>query len=355
MSEYAQKKELYGQLSASVLHIIEGLMKKENIKYASAVFRVKDADSLSDKIVRKEEKYKTLSDITDIGGIRIITYYADDVDRVAELIEREFRVDRENSIDKRKALEPNVFGYLSLHYVICLDDRRSLLPEYEDLKELRIEVQIRSILQHSWAEMEHDMGYKSKIEVPREIIRDFSRLAGLLEIADKEFQEIRQKLSQYEREVARKIENNERDTVIRLDAVSLQILLDTDKDFISFNQDIENSTGIKIDSDKANYEGILRMLQWFGITTVGDVKKLLKEEERLAVYFVQKTLKKSTRASLGRTMGLLYLSYAKLATEYPKERWAEFFRDNFKMKAGENTDIVEALSRLYSSYSEEKE
>ena len=163
MNEYVQKKGLYEHLSASVLQITEGLMKEAGIKCASAVFRIKDMNSLSEKINRKGDKYRTLSDITDIGGVRIITYYADDVDRVAELIEREFMVDKENSIDKRKTLEPNVFGYLSLHYVISLDDRRAALPEYKNLEKLKIEVQIRSILQHSWAEMEHDMGYKSNI------------------------------------------------------------------------------------------------------------------------------------------------------------------------------------------------
>lgn len=130
MNEYMQKKGLYEHLSVSVLQITEGLMRKHGIKYATAEYRIKEENSLSEKIRKKGDKYKALSDITDIGGIRIITYYANDVDRVAELIEREFKVDKENSIDKRKTLGPKVFGYLSLHYVICLDDRRAVLPEY---------------------------------------------------------------------------------------------------------------------------------------------------------------------------------------------------------------------------------
>lgn len=353
MNEYIQKKGLYEHLSASVLQITEGLMKKDGIKYASAVYRVKDADSLSEKIRRKGEKYKTLSDITDIGGVRIITYYADDVDRVAELIEREFKVDKENSIDKRKTLEPNVFGYLSLHYVICLDDRRAVLPEYENLGKLKIEVQIRSILQHSWAEMEHDMGYKSNIEVPSEIVRDFSRLAGLLEIADKEFQEIRQKILKYELEVSEKIQSDEQDKEIKLDAVSLQILLNTDKGYISFMQEIVDCTGIKIDPDRIDIRGTLNQCRWLGITTVGDVKLLIEQKKYLAVSLAKKFLDGDDR-NFYKTIGLFYLCYAELVTEYPKQKWLDYLRENHIGRVKENSEVVEKLFKVYQGISEEK-
>lgn len=354
MNEYKRKKGLYEHLSASVLQITEGLMEKEGIKCASAVFRIKEAGSLSEKIHRKGEKYKMLSDITDIGGVRIITYYADDVDRVAELIEREFKVDKENSIDKRKTLEPNVFGYLSLHYVICLDDRRAALPEYENLGELKIEVQIRSILQHSWAEMEHDMGYKSNIEVPREIVRDFSRLAGLLEIADKEFQEIRQKISKYETEVSEKMQSDEQNEEIKLDAVSLQILLDTDKDFISLNQAIMDCTGMKMDNDQTSVQNILNYCQWLGMTTVGDVKLLLEQKKDMAVGLAKEILGKAEDRILTKTIGLFYLCYAKLVTEYPKQKWIDYLKENNLGKEEEKKEFVEILYKLYQKISEDK-
>lgn len=350
MNEFTQKKGLYEHLSASVLQITEGLMKKDGIKYASAVYRIKDADSLSEKIRRKEEKYKTLSDITDIGGVRIITYYADDVDRVAEIIEREFKVDKENSIDKRKTLQPNVFGYLSLHYVICLDDRRAELPEYENLGKLKIEVQIRSILQHSWAEMEHDMGYKSNIEVPSEIVRDFSRLAGLLEIADKEFQEIRQKISKYELEVSEKIQSDEQDEDIMLDAVSLQVLIDTDEEYSLLNQKIADCTGYIIDTDRV-YKKTLNLCKWLGIMTIGDVKLLLEQKKDLAVDLAKKILVNKEDRTLAKTIGLLYLCYAELVTEYPEQRWVDYLNNIGPSEEG--VKFAEKLSKLYQEIQEE--
>lgn len=354
MNEYTQKKGLYEHLSASVLQITEGLMKKEGIKYASAMFRIKEESSLSEKIRKKGDKYKILSDITDIGGVRIITYYADDVDRVAALIEREFKVDKENSIDKRKTLEPKVFGYLSLHYVISLDDRRAALPEYENLGELKIEVQIRSILQHSWAEMEHDMGYKSNVEVPSEIVRDFSRLAGLLEIADKEFQEIRQKISKYKSEVSEKLQSDVRDEDIKLDAVSLEILLDTDKDFLSLNQEIADMTGINIDYDIADSKDSLNRCQWLDIMTAKDAKGLLEQKRDLAVGLAKGILRKENNPIISKTIGLFYLCYAKLVEDYPKGKWIKYFEDNNLGTGEDPEEFIEKLSALYQKLSEKE-
>ena len=105
--------------------------------------------------------------------MRIITYFAEEVDAVAQLIEREFTIDRKNSIDKRMALDPDQFGYLSVHYIVSLAANRSQLPEYAALSGLSAEIQIRSILQHAWAEIEHDLGYKSQTAVPRDVVRQF--------------------------------------------------------------------------------------------------------------------------------------------------------------------------------------
>ncbi|WP_242785636.1 GTP pyrophosphokinase [Bacillus cereus] len=125
------------------------------------------------KVEKGGNKYSTLNDITDISGIRVITYFSDDVDKVASMIQNEFEIDETNSVDKRTLLDPDRFGYLSLHYVIKLNTLRTSLVEYQRFKDLKAEVQIRSILQHAWAEIEHDLGYKSKNSIPRVVKRDF--------------------------------------------------------------------------------------------------------------------------------------------------------------------------------------
>jgi hypothetical protein len=82
------------------------------------------------------------------------------------------------------------FGYQSKHLLVTLGEDRSKLVENAAFKQLVCEVQVRTLLQHAWAEMEHDIQYKSDKEIPLDLKKRFSALAGLLELADREFQSI---------------------------------------------------------------------------------------------------------------------------------------------------------------------
>lgn len=347
LKEYEEQKETYERLCGSIAQIIESLLKKEKVKYASISTRIKEDDSIAEKIERKDGKYKKLSDITDIAGIRIITYYADDVDKVAKLLEREFTVDWDNSIDKRKALEPNVFGYLSLHYIIQFSDKRMRLPEYDDLREMKAEVQIRSILQHAWAEMEHDTGYKTKIGVPEDVVRDFSRLAGLLELADKEFMEIRSKINAYRIDVEKKLLDSESDDEIKLDKISLETLLRTDKEFIDYRKEFERQTGILIDESKNSREEMLSELGWLKIFSVQDLRKMLKEEKQVSLELGKFILSGNQEGAINLGISIFYLCYAKLLRGYPKEEFVQYMRDNH---IGVEEERTEFANRLYDFY-----
>lgn len=86
--------------------------------------------------------------------------------------------------------DPTRFGYQSKHYLVKHLDTRAALPEYTRFSDRIAEIQVRTILQHAWAEIEHDIQYKSSSVLPRTIRRRFGALAGLIEIADREFQAI---------------------------------------------------------------------------------------------------------------------------------------------------------------------
>ncbi len=58
-------------------------------------------------------------------------------------------------------LQEERFGYQSIHYLVKLKGERARLAEYRNLKDGVVEIQIRTILQHAWAEIEHDIQYKS--------------------------------------------------------------------------------------------------------------------------------------------------------------------------------------------------
>ena len=185
LEEYRAQRGLYEALQGDALRLIEGLIEGAGIKIHHLTSRLKTPGSLAEKLRRKSGRYAALDDVTDLVGLRIISYFEQDVAAVARALEAVFVVDWDNSVDKSMVHDPDRFGYLGVHYVVRLASR-----EYSGGVSPRFEVQIRSILQHAWAEIEHDLGYKSRESVPREVQRRFYRLAGLLEVADEEFMAI---------------------------------------------------------------------------------------------------------------------------------------------------------------------
>ena len=190
LQEYRDQRPVFEKLQATVPEQIRTVFAETGIVVASIESRIKSEESLAGKLELKGTKYATLKDITDIFGVRIITFYVDDVDKVASVVDRLFEVDWENSVDKRKLHEIDSFGYLSLHYICSVPD----CP-------YRFEIQMRTILQHAWANMNHDTGYKSGVEVPRDYLRDMNRLAGMLELIDEQFSRIRTDINNYRRNV----------------------------------------------------------------------------------------------------------------------------------------------------------
>ncbi|UTX51051.1 hypothetical protein KI440_02480 [Candidatus Saccharibacteria bacterium TM7i] len=188
-----------------ICSLIEALLRQEGIQFQYVTHRVKAADSAQRKLSLKSDRYKGLGDLTDLLGVRIITYFPRDVDKVADIIRKEFTIDEENSVDKRKQLDPDRFGYLSIHVIASINKERSRLVEYKQFADIKFEIQVRSILQHAWAEIEHDLGYKSAGAIPDEMRRSFSRLAGILELADEEFERLRAGLDEYEERVQQTI------------------------------------------------------------------------------------------------------------------------------------------------------
>lgn len=184
------------------------------VKVHSVAWRPKNRDSLARKLARPDRSYGELWALTDLIGLRVITYFADDVDRVGELVEARLPVEFGHSIDKRRR-ETSEFGYRSLHYVCRLGGE---LPE-----RACFEVQVRTMLEHTWAEIEHDLGYKATESIPLGVRRRLSRLAGLLELADQEFGAIRDDLEEYARGLPAKIEAEE--ASVALDRFSLVALL----------------------------------------------------------------------------------------------------------------------------------
>ena len=213
LDEYHAKLPIYEKMKSVVLERMRACLDENNIIVAGLEARVKTEKSLIGKLETKGYKYHTLDDITDILGIRIITYYNDEVDVISALVEKLFEIDWENSVDKRKVLEIDRFGYMSLHYICSIPEGMFKDPDIPQLNRMRFELQMRSSLQHVWANMYHDMGYKSEVEIPVEYHRNMNRLAGMLELVDEQFSRIRKEINDYRRNVQSLVANGNFDEV----------------------------------------------------------------------------------------------------------------------------------------------
>ena len=341
LTQYDQQRKKYERFAREVEHQLRCILEEEGIVCNAITSRVKERDSLTQKIDVKSDKYKSLSEVTDIAGIRIITYYDSDVERAAKIVEREFCVDKENSINKREALGPEKFGYCSVHYVVSMNEDRLKLPENRGYAGIKCEIQIRTVLQHAWAEIEHDLGYKSEIDIPKDIRRSFSRLAGLLEVADKEFQEIRDFLETYREKVEAEIsEKSDYGTPdCELDAVVLEAVLKTKPNFQELNRRIGEIAGMKIrvpakQKDKQDYYGgTLQKLNCLGISSTAQLDQLAERGADLASYLADKFLRDRYKtepegATLPNTIGVFYLCYAQLIlNNYSKERVVQYMEN----------------------------
>lgn len=275
LTDYDNQAKSYAAYSKSLESLLSNLLSHNEIRVHSITSRVKEKQSLEVKIESKGP-YSCIGDITDIVGIRIIAHYADEVDAIAQVIENEFNIDRSNSIDKRATLEPDRFGYLSLHYIISLKNERTSLPEYEKFKNIKAELQIRSILQHTWAEIEHDIGYKSGVGVPREVKRQFSRLAGLLEIGDAEFINIRNTLQEY----AKKVKNgiNDNSITVPLDRVSLKEYVNSSSIFNEIIKQANKKYSLRtLPGSEPYFNFALRNLLFVGVDTTAKLDELLNK------------------------------------------------------------------------------
>lgn len=262
LEEYRQAKPACEEAAVKVKATLEKVFKKSGLIVAAIESRVKTEESLAGKLELKGSKYASLADITDIVGVRVITFYIDDVDKVASAVERLFKVDWENSVDKRKIHEIDSFGYMSLHYICSMDG----FP-------YRFEIQMRTVLQHAWANMNHDTGYKSGVEIPLEYRRSLSRLSGLLELADEQFSEIRADLADYRRRIQALVASGNLSEV-PLDGDSFRSFLNT-RPFDPLNRRIASMNQAEI--QEVSLMGYLEVFKMLQCKTLGDIAKIIKD------------------------------------------------------------------------------
>lgn len=221
-NEYLKQVDNYDVLGTTLKMNLEALLKEEDIGFLSVTYRVKEIDSLLEKVERKTYS-DVFKEIEDFCGVRIICYYTTDLKKIDDLIEKNFNV--ESTTYKENELGDDKFGYLSNHYIIKLKEEWCSTPTNACCKDLKAEIQVRTILMHAWADISHKLNYKTEHDSPQKLRRKLNQLSALFEIADGHFVELWEMKEKYIEEKMKQI-HSPKIEVEEENIDSLQAILD---------------------------------------------------------------------------------------------------------------------------------
>ena len=295
----------------AAIPLLESLLRKYEVDYLSVTGRTKAREGALEKVTRKGYT-DPKTQLTDLTGIRIIVFLESDVDAASEVIKGNFEIDGKNSLDKSSVLGVDRIGYRSVHFVCSIGERRLQLPEFEDFKGLIFEVQIRTVLQHAWAELAHDRNYKFSGVLPTEIQRELHLHAGLLELADKGFNQLARRIDEYVQVVAKKTEAGELD--IEINSPSLQEFFSKKSPELGFTL---NSSSV------SDLETAIDELHSFGLKIIKDVDSLFSPAFLDAA---RGSLSETTSLGLSRAL-MMFSDLDKYLEQSWKGHWSGCFSD----------------------------
>ncbi|AHI19714.1 GTP pyrophosphokinase [Corynebacterium casei] len=267
-NQYHEWVRVHPRAAREFRDAIEDLLNDAGIIFDRVAARVKGWPSLKAKAKKRNIDGELMypnpwDDIQDIVGVRVNVFHSTVIPEAITIFGDSFEVIK--SVDK--AAETRVaggFGYGSHHLVLRVTED---MEDLADFVGMRFEVQIRTVLQHAWAEFEHDIRYKQGLGAPSpQVDRLFTLAAGLIELADNQFDEI----------AALKDPAHHADSDIEISAETLPGILAVLLD------------GRFPRSRSEHYRWLADLLETNGITTMNQLENLLSERDIETVHDAMK-------------------------------------------------------------------
>ena len=181
--EYEQKLPRFERIKDEIAKRLQYGISEKKIWVDSVHGRVKGLDSFMEKRQRKDLQ-DPFQEINDIVGIRVICLYRDDIEKIKNVVSATFDVISDD--DKTESRDVDRFGYSGSHIIARLGNEQNASLQ-QSLRDLRFEIQIRTIAQHAWASISHHLFYKQSDEIPEDQERDFHALSAIFYVADSHF------------------------------------------------------------------------------------------------------------------------------------------------------------------------
>lgn len=267
--EYDRRRPRLEQLRDEALYTLSRALSATEIKIHSVTARVKELPSLLRKVEVKTYG-DIFADVHDLVGLRVVCLFIDDITRIGRVIRECFDVVFEDN--KLESVDVASFGYFSVHFDVMVKSSYAG-PRYDHLKGQQFEIQVRTIAMDAWANVSHHLNYKSDVDVPQELKRDFYALSGLFYVADKHF-ELFYQAGQRSR--------------LQLQAVFDQTPVDALRS-LPLNGDtmaiyLRGRFPARTAADASHHSELLQELFEAGVRTIGDIDELL---DRAAAAFKQ--------------------------------------------------------------------
>jgi ppGpp synthetase/RelA/SpoT-type nucleotidyltranferase len=189
IKRYDSNLEKYSLLVKTVDNLLRESIARERKKIHSVTNRIKEIDSLLDKM-RRKKILNPFGDMHDLVGFRVVCLFLSDLDELKNLFKAEFDIFGED--DKINDQELNIFGYMSVHLKARLKPSSVSVSVDSEIIKMPFEIQIRTIAQEAWASISHYLDYKKENDMPDDLKRDFYALSGLFYVADTHFSILKQ-------------------------------------------------------------------------------------------------------------------------------------------------------------------
>lgn len=264
-AEFLDRFPKWEQLRTTAYGIIRNAIVRRSVEVVQIESRVKFFESAFEKYEHKRYT-EPFQECTDFCGLRVIVYLDTDVDRVEATLREIFEIDEVRSIDHRKSTATDSVGYRSLHLICTLGARREELGEYTGLTSIKFEVQVRTLLQHTWAAIEHKRNYKGQQSLPPDLQRRLMVLAGTLELVDQEFAQISRLADEYASRVSRDDAEESSDP---LSIVAVKAVLEDEISKLGLDNRLASNP-----SEAASFA--LEKLAEFGVHSVRAFRELLR-------------------------------------------------------------------------------
>lgn len=306
---YAARRMIAEIVCSDAIPLITKALTNHSVDAMFVVSRIKDEESFVEKCIRKKYASPDVQ-VTDLLGIRIVLNSEYDLESSEKAIRHVLNIDDKKSPNYLVAEEPSIMGYRSLHLVGSLTTESAI--GNIDASTFRFEVQIRTALQHAWAELEHKLSYKKPGSLPDFLQRRLYLAAAGLEMVDQAFGDIVRYASNYSKDVVGEEAKYPRDEVnyLATRALLIKLLKDMGLDHM------------KVEEPKpTTVQNIVQDLKDFGITELSDLRELIGRADKTSL----KAALQGREPIRLRGMGI-YL----LMSDDPKKYFEKVFSGNFR-------------------------